>query len=67
MNKKELVEQIAARTKISTDQSALAVNEIIAEIAAPYVLRAPGSEVALLDNSCTNLCKEQIAQSRASR
>lgn len=62
MTKKELIAQVARKAAISEGQSETVVNEIIAELASPHVLRAPGSEVALLDNSCRNNCKEQIAE-----
>lgn len=58
MEKRELVSAIAKKIKIDMTQAELAVNEVIAELASPYILKKPGEEVALLDNSCTNNCKE---------
>lgn len=62
MTKNDLVAQIAKKAGIKESQSETVVNEVIAELVSPHVLRAPGSEVALLDNSCTNNCKEQLAE-----
>ena len=69
MEKHELAKTISARLKIDEAQAELAVNEVIAELVSPYILKRPGEEVALLDNSCTNNCRpaEAISERRAGR
>ena len=57
MEKEELVKAIAKRISIDAQKAELAVNEVIAEIASPFVFRKPGEEVGFIDNSCTNNCK----------
>ena len=57
-SRKQLVSAVAKKAKISDEQAEVVVNETIAEMVSPFVLQRPGSEVALLDNSCRNNCKE---------
>ena len=64
MEKKELVATISRKLKIESTVAESAVNDTIAELAAPYVFRKPGDEAGLiLDNSCSNNCKEPAAVS----
>lgn len=65
MEKRELVSALAKRVKIDMAQAELAVNEVIAELASPYVFKKPGEEVAFLDNGCNNSCKAPVAEMRA--
>ena len=57
-SRKQLVSAVAKKAKISDEQAEVVVNQTIAEMVSPFVLQRPGSEVALLDNSCTNNCKK---------
>jgi hypothetical protein len=62
MKKEELVKAISARHKMDPAQVESVVNELIAEMASPYIFPIPGSEVGFInDNHCTNNCKEKIA------
>jgi hypothetical protein len=64
MEKRELVAELSKKLKIESSVAESAVNETIAEIAAPYVFKRPGEEAGLiLDNSCSNNCKEPAAVS----
>ena len=67
MEKKELVSALSKKLKIDAMQAEQAVNETIAELASPYVFRKPGAEVGLLDNSCTNNCKEPAVRESIER
>lgn len=58
MEKAELIKDITKRFKLEQNQAELVINEVIAELVSPYVLKRPGEEVGLLDNSCRNNCKE---------
>jgi nucleoid DNA-binding protein len=58
MEKNEVVARLAESLKLDRKQAEAAVDAVIAELASPFVFRRPGEEVALLDNSCTNNCKE---------
>lgn len=62
MEKKELVSALAKKMKVDTARAELAINEVIAELASPYVFRRPGEEVALLDNGCHNNCKAPASE-----
>ncbi len=67
MEKKELVTAISKRLKIESTIAEAAVNETIAELAAPFVFKKPGEEAGLiLDNSCRNNCKEPAAAAEIS-
>ncbi len=57
MEREELVKSIAKKLSIEEQKAEIAINEVIAELASPFVFRRPGEEVGLLDNSCTNNCK----------
>ena len=64
MEKRELVAAISKKLKVDSTIAESAVNDTIAELAAPYVFKKPGDEAGLiLDNSCTNNCKEPAAVS----
>ena len=69
MEKRELVKTISGRLKIDEAQAELAVNEVIAELVSPYILKRPGEEIALLDNNCTNISRpaEVLSERRAGR
>lgn len=59
MDKKELVDNLSKKLKVESAVAETAVNETIAEIASPLIFRKPGGEAGLiLDNSCSNNCKE---------
>ena len=58
MEKAELVKMLSEKVRIDHTQAETAVNAVLAELVSPFVLRKPGAEVALLDNSCRNNCKE---------
>lgn len=66
MDKEKLVTKMAEQLRINAKEAENIVNLTIAEIVSPFVLKRPGSEVGLLDNSCKNNCKglqlEEIEQ-----
>lgn len=65
MKKAEIVQAIADRHKIEPRAVESVVNELIAELASPYIFPSPGEEVGFInDNHCTNNCKEKIALNR---
>lgn len=65
MKKEELVKAISTRHKMEPQVVESVVNELIADLASPYVFPAPGEEVGFInDNNCTNNCKEKIAMLR---
>lgn len=65
MKKEEIVKAIAERHKIEPQAVESVVNELIAELASPYIFPTPGEEVGFInDNHCTNNCKEKIAMMR---
>lgn len=61
MDKRDLVAAIQKKYKIESGVAESAVNDTIAELAAPFILKKAGGEVAFLDNSCSNNCKEPLA------
>ena len=62
MKKAELVKIITTRHKMDAEQVEAVVNEMVAEMASPFVFPAAGDEVGFInDNHCTNNCKEKIA------
>jgi hypothetical protein len=57
MEKEELIKAIAGRLKIETPVAESAVNQVIAELVSPFLLRKPGQEVGFInDNHCRNNC-----------
>ena len=58
MEKTELVKNLKQKLNLESAQAEHAVDTVIAELVSPFVLRKPGGQVGLLDNSCTNNCKE---------
>jgi len=65
MKKEEIVKAIAERHKIEPKAVESVINELIAELASPYIFPTPGEEVGFInDNHCTNNCKEKIALMR---
>jgi len=62
MEKKELVETIARKINISSDEALSMVNEVVAEMVSPSIFGKPGEEVGFInDNNCRNNCKEALA------
>ncbi len=61
MEKMKLVEAIARKLELEPRRAELAVDAVIAELVSPWIVARPGEEVALLDNSCTNNCKQPMA------
>ncbi len=62
MKKTELVRTIATRHKMEAEKVEAVVNELVAEMASPFVFPSAGDEVGFInDNHCTNNCKEKIA------
>ena len=65
MRKEAIVKAIAQRHKIEVKEVESVVNELIAELASPYIFPTPGEEVGFInDNHCTNNCKEKVALMR---
>lgn len=65
MSKADIVQSIAERHRLEPKAIESVVNELIAEIASPYIFPTPGEEVGFInDNHCTNNCKEKIAMNR---
>ena len=64
MDKKELIASIAKKVKIDPSVAESVVNDVVAELASPYIFRVPGGEVGLLDNNCDNRCKAPIEEIR---
>jgi hypothetical protein len=67
LDKRELVAELSKKLKIENSVAESAVNETVAELVAPYVFKRPGDEQGfILDNSCSNNCKEPAAVSTPS-
>lgn len=62
VDKKELVDVIAKKASVSSEDALLMVNEVIAELVSPSIFGKPGGEVGFInDNNCKNNCKEALA------
>lgn len=61
MEKMELVDAIARKLELEPRRAELAVDAVLAELVSPWIMVRPGEEIALLDNSCTNNCKQPMA------
>jgi hypothetical protein len=63
MERKELINLISAKYKINERQAESAVNQVIAELVSPFLLRKPGQEVGFInDNHCINNCPKKEAE-----
>jgi len=61
MKKEDVIKQIASRNKLEENVVKSVMDELIAEMASPFVFPERGGEVGFInDNNCKNNCKEGL-------